>query len=410
MKKTAYIVISIMLWALAGCSPKAETELSTISATETTCEESIEANTPVYASDYEVLWDALHNTYPYLSYLQSQGIDTDEIYSRYKTKVETITDEDFFYDMLQSMLAEMHNFAHLQVITPEEYEDYYYVNVGYMTDLGEENPYYIVLTDPSLSKRYQPSKNVENAFRNNSSDADAQIFTQYYTDCNALYLKIPSFGSRMVIRDQDLLFEKLKEYPETKHVIIDISGNPGGYGSYWINNLVAPFGETYKFGIRTFYKSSQLVEFYHPGWDIRALSELEDAPEWADDMGLDLYLDYTYSMSDIECKTLPNAKNIKRWVLISRSSYSAAETFACFCKTTGFATLVGAQTSGDGMHTSPILLLLPDSGILIRMSDGVGENPDGSINAIHGTTPDITCKKGETPLGRCLDEIKKQTE
>ncbi len=164
MKAIRCMLMSFALVALLGCSPKAETELSTISATETTCEESIEANTPVYASDYEVLWDALHNTYPYLSYLQSQGIDTDEIYSRYKTKVETITDEDLFYGMLQSMLAEMRNFAHLQVVTSEAYEECYYVNVGYMTDLGEENPYYIVLTDPSLSKRYQPSKMVENVF------------------------------------------------------------------------------------------------------------------------------------------------------------------------------------------------------------------------------------------------------
>ncbi len=410
MKKTAYIVISIMLWALAGCSPMAETELSTISATETTCEESIEANTPIYASDYEVLWDALNNTYPYLTYLQSQGIDTDEIYSRYKEDVKTITDEDLFYDMLQSMLSEMHNFAHLRVITPEEFEMWYAPYAEDVTTAVDENPYFVISTDPALSKRYQASSQSGNTDGADPYESTTPIFTQYYSDCNTLYLKIPAFNGQTFAKDKNLLYDKLEEYPETKHVIFDISGNGGGDVTYGLFYLVAPFGEQLDLPIRTYYKSSPLFDFYHSEWDTRPVSELEDAPEWAADMGLDRYFDFTYSTSDIECETLPNAENIDRWVLISRSCYSAAETFACFCKTTGFATLVGTKTSGDGIHTSPILLLLPDSGILIRMSDGVGENPDGSINAIHGTTPDITCKKGETPLGRCLAEIKKQTE
>ena len=52
------------------------------------------------------------------------------------------------------------------------------------------------------------------------------------------------------------------------------------------------------------------------------------------------------------------------------------------------------------------MLLFPNSGLIIRFSDGVGENPDGSMNAVNGTIPDISCKKGETALGRCIEEIR----
>ncbi len=85
--------------------------------------------------------------------------------------------------------------------------------------------------------------------------------------------------------------------------------------------------------------------------------------------------------------------------------YSASDKFAYFCKSTGWATLVGAQTGGDGLGSTPILIILPDSGLLIRFSCTAGENTDGSMNAILGTAPDVVTTKNETALKRCLKLI-----
>ena len=78
----------------------------------------------------------------------------------------------------------------------------------------------------------------------------------------------------------------------------------------------------------------------------------------------------------------------KRWVLVDHVVYSSSEMFVCFCKSTGWATVAGKQTGGDGIGFSPVLRLLPDSGLLYEFNCAAGENPDGTMN-IEGTTPDV---------------------
>jgi C-terminal processing protease CtpA/Prc len=229
---------------------------------------------------------------------------------------------------------------------------------------------------------------------------------QYSTDCKALYIKIPSFHYELVDRDSNIVYEGLKKYPEAENIIFDITTNGGGSDGYWMENLVAPFGGTYEFGYRSFFKSTPLINKYYADSESKPVSELSDAPEWASELGLDRYYTDTWTLSEEDFDGEIIDRDIKKWVLISNRVYSASEKFVCFCKATGWATLVGTKTSGDGLGPTPVMLLLPDSGLLIRFSGNVGENPDGSINAVTGTKPDITCQKKETPLERCLEEIR----
>lgn len=46
-------------------------------------------------------------------------------------------------------------------------------------------------------------------------------------------------------------------------------------------------------------------------------------------------------------------------------------------------------TGGDGKGVSPVLFSLPNTGLLIRFSGLAAESPDGELNAIGGTKPDI---------------------
>ncbi len=41
------------------------------------------------------------------------------------------------------------------------------------------------------------------------------------------------------------------------------------------------------------------------------------------------------------------------WLLVSQKVYSSSEAFAVFSKTTGYATLVGERTGGDGLGITP---------------------------------------------------------
>ena len=68
----------------------------------------------------------------------------------------------------------------------------------------------------------------------------------------------------------------------------------------------------------------------------------------------------------------------KIWLLVDEGVYSSSEALAAFSKSTGFATLVGTQTGGDGLGMDPVFMVLPNSGLIVRYSALYGLNPDGS--------------------------------
>ena len=91
------------------------------------------------------------------------------------------------------------------------------------------------------------------------------------------------------------------------------------------------------------------------------------------------------------------------WVLVGPAVYSASESFAVFCQETGFATLVGQQTGGDGIGAlDPVFLQLPNSGILVQFTMMFGLNSGGSSSEEAGTTPDILSPAGEPALVTAL--------
>lgn len=95
------------------------------------------------------------------------------------------------------------------------------------------------------------------------------------------------------------------------------------------------------------------------------------------------------------------------WLLVGPSVYSASESFAVFCQATGFAELVGSRTGGDGIGAlDPILMRLPNSGILIQFTMMYGLNPDGSGSEEAGTVPDILSPAGEPALVTALRAIR----
>lgn len=90
---------------------------------------------------------------------------------------------------------------------------------------------------------------------------------------------------------------------------------------------------------------------------------------------------------------------------IDEKVYSSAETFAMFCKDTGFATLVGTITGGNGGELDPLYLALPHSGFIFRFNVLYTLNSDGTCNAETGTKPDIYILPKQNALQICLDRI-----
>ena len=95
----------------------------------------------------------------------------------------------------------------------------------------------------------------------------------------------------------------------------------------------------------------------------------------------------------------------KLWMLVDGAVFSSSEYAAMMTKATGFATLVGTATGGDGIGTDPLPVVLPNSKIIVRYSEFYGVTNDGAGSQEFGTEPDILCRAGETPLEACLRAI-----
>lgn len=79
-----------------------------------------------------------------------------------------------------------------------------------------------------------------------------------------------------------------------------------------------------------------------------------------------------------------------------------------FSKNTDFATLVGTNTGGDGGVADPILISLPNSGLIVRFSMLYGLNPDGTGNEKYGTTPDILIDEEQDAFDKTIEEINRK--
>lgn len=112
---------------------------------------------------------------------------------------------------------------------------------------------------------------------------------------------------------------------------------------------------------------------------------------------------------EIEYITEPSGKEKmlkgKLWLLVSDTVFSSSEYAAIFSKATGFMTLVGTRTGGEGIGSDPLPILLPNSGLIVQYAAEYGALPDGSGSQEYGTMPDILSSEGESALDTCLRAI-----
>lgn len=358
-----------------------------------------------YANDYLFLWKTLETDYPFLPYLKDKGIDVDEIRERYARRVNGIEDDEAMIECIQDLFKELRNTAHLAVILPWQYPILYSIYV--LNPDVASHPYFEpwrqTLMDPGLSHLYAPPEETSfSEYQDNEISYYPEVTVAYYEDCKTLRLAIPTFAQMTVKRDRDLIHDTILDYPEAENIVFDITGNSGGDDTYWTQNIVGRFGESYGIQWREFYRDTPLNESIIDSLRQKshAVSELKDAPEWASAMGLDRYYSGRMTIGAGGAKAIRSPA--KRWVVVDENVYSSSEKFVLFCKQTGWATVVGRHTGGDGLGSSPVLVMLPDSGILIRFSNTAGETPDGALS-VDGTEPDILLET--EPLSEALLEL-----
>ncbi len=220
----------------------------------------------------------------------------------------------------------------------------------------------------------------------------------------------------------DLLIEYMKQVSDYENVIFDMKGNRGGINSFFYDNLIAPnIDEPLTYTIYPIFKMAEELlgaNMVTPTDDIpgefrlgykgiknypsEPISKLPEE-EKGDFGNADHFMRYDRTVFPrYDHKILDG----KLWLLTYPENYSSAEEFAISCKKTGFATLVGKQTKGDGgAGIMSLRFDLPNSGLPGSVQCVWTLNEDGTSNMEEGTKPDIESPEGETPLETCLRVI-----
>lgn len=224
--------------------------------------------------------------------------------------------------------------------------------------------------------------------------ANGNLTTATFADGKVAYVHLQQMLYYGPKEQQDLhaFFETIKG---TEALIIDIRGNGGGYMAYWQNGVVDQLSSS-------FWKSDTYITWLKGGYITGVMNRnLEYAsdvnfipkddpriksapPELASQPFGDLLVQST------KCSAA-NSVNYegKIYLMVDDGVYSAAEAFSVFAKNTGWATLVGGVTGGDGVVGDIPYVVLPHSKIMIRFSGTLGLNPDGSANEEMHTVPDV---------------------
>lgn len=389
-------------------------------------------------ADFESLCDGLRENYPYVKLAKRQaGADLDVLEKDYRTKVEQCTCDDVFYDVLKDFIGEFSFTGHLD-LWGRRYESELASKREFVKEPGQEiryKPYVDALDNPvshrtyaSMTKYYQEmecrmeeKRTKENggargeaaeaasAVETVEEEAPANVETKILEQGKTAYVFIDAFDFEQMEADRKILLPFYEEVGDYENLIIDITNNLGGSMRYFDELVTAPLtkktltvpgyqlfkdGENNETFLRI--KEGAASELYQPVSELPAMPELnrEDAADcdW-------------FWREDYVVEPAGDGFDGKIWLLVSENNYSSAEYAAMFSKESGFATLVGRTTSGDGIGTEPVYLILPNSGLVVQYSPMYGVTADGVGSEACGTVPDIVSPEGESALETCLRQI-----
>lgn len=192
--------------------------------------------------------------------------------------------------------------------------------------------------------------------------------------------------------DGKIMYEFINSIKSYPYLIIDIRKNGGGSTAYWRNNLVSYLiKKTINIESYIVFKENEyLYPFIKERTNGREIYSIEKLPENSNyPSELKKEFDFFYIQNSGVVPYNPINFKGKIYLLVDDNSYSSAEGFAIFAKETSFATLIGTVTGGDGIGADAAMIMLPNSGLVLRYSSVMGINPDGTANEEAHTQPDI---------------------
>ena len=217
------------------------------------------------------------------------------------------------------------------------------------------------------------------------------------------YVRIKSFLQQYVHDDHNEIRQFLAEASRKyTTLIIDVRNHPGGSPQYYLENLIQPLiKDTVSYSLVTGIKrrfisdnTKEYIDGLHAGVSgfISSVEEVEspagyDNNDW-------IFFKVTRTIPPKE----PYDFDGQVYALVNDGSSSAAEGYAIAAKNTGCAKLAGTNTPGGAApYLVPFVIALPNSKMHFVVEGDMVINPDGTIEEIEGTAPDIALEPALIP-------------
>ena len=392
--------------------------------------------------DYEYLWRVLNSCFPVREVMKHVGLDWKEIEEKCRPGVENAADDLEFCKAVNRVFEEFGHFSHSNLLNARMFENYKKMMNSFVNgemEIGADpeglRPWADIFNHEKSEQFYSRFDSTEGAGRDfyRKGEAPEKPVTAAHEQAKAeegpfaygamlpgrvAYFRIPSLSAERIPIDRPVFFDFYEKYRSCSDMILDFRGNGGGATSYWSKLIVEPIipepltvvsymlycDSEYNRDFVKYGFSEEVGEFRGEKHPIEDLKKEPGLPKLSDDY---LIQPTNYYKAFEEYKPDPEHRFTVEngiWMLTDKRVYSSSEGFAYFCRSTGFAKLVGETTGGDGVGITPFHAMLPESGLIIRYSGEMGLNPDGSSNPECRTVPDIECDPA-LALAVCLAAI-----
>lgn len=355
--------------------------------------------------DFEAFMKIIEENYPFLGVNKRvNGVDFLANKEVYRKRVKDSKTAEELQVNLASVMSEL-NSGHADLIDSNSWldRDYFYKNYRDIFNSDYPfakmyKPWLEMLERPEAIRFYGELPTIADAQDKENKQEEVfynNVLTTQLCNGDLAYLRIDSFNHFNEDYDQAQIMTFYKANPNAKALVIDIRRNSGGSSEYWNHLIVEPLLKQKTINYHySFLKSGENNRFFMDALKIDKTVEFgkvsdlskKDLPK-ANEEAFEEFDIYIKSKQEFSPKNSVGFKG-KVYVLTSPYVYSASEGFSVFCKDSGFATLVGERTGGDGIGNDPMLFCLPNSGILGRYPVYYGMNAQGVLNEEFKTSPD----------------------
>lgn len=389
------------------------------------CGNKVDISTPLTEEqkieDFNYLYNTIEENYPFLeTNKRLNNVDWLSKKEEYLQRVKNTKSDIEFLMTLNSILSELNN-GHTHMITNSsqfrDFREIYSMNKGWQKKV--QLP---VLNNKKALARYNIDKNekvqVLNQGKNENTEGIRNASTKDIVEGKIGYIYIPQMISYYNMgNDIELIDQYLNNIKEYQALIIDIRGNGGGDSYYWISYLVPKLiDKVYENTNYSFWKDGEIINNYLKKSKVKystGFGEVKDLDTTKlVNLPVEVKEDFKYySKNTMEISPSEDSIKFKGniYMLVDKLVYSSSEAFASFAKQTGFATLIGERTGGDGIGSDPLLHMLPNSGYVFRFSKDMGTTADGTSSEEFKTEPDYLIeyagKTGNFENDYCIKKV-----